>query len=101
MLLYLNTAWRARQSSGQVLSCADLDEAITEGALRRLRPKVMTVLTIILGLMPLLIGHGAGSEVLRRIAAPMVGGMVSAIAHARGRAGVVYAHSATRVGRRA
>jgi Cu(I)/Ag(I) efflux system membrane protein CusA/SilA len=78
MLLYLNTAWRTRQSSGRALTCADLDGAITEGALRRLRPKVMTVLTIILGLLPLLIGHGTGSEILQRIAAPMVGGMVSA-----------------------
>jgi Cu(I)/Ag(I) efflux system membrane protein CusA/SilA len=78
MLLYLNNAWRTRQSSGKALTCGDLDEAITEGALRRLRPKVMTVLTIIVGLLPLLIGHGAGSEILRRIAAPMVGGMISA-----------------------
>jgi len=78
MLLYLNSAWRTRQASGRALSRADLEEAITEGALRRLRPKIMTVLTIILGLLPLLMGHGAGSEVLRRIAAPMVGGIVSA-----------------------
>ncbi len=78
MLLYLNSAWRARESTGRVLTPGDLEEAITEGALKRLRPKVMTVLTIILGLLPLLIGHGAGAEILRRIAAPMVGGMVSA-----------------------
>ncbi len=78
MLVYLNSAWRLRQASGGPLTTADLEAAITEGALRRLRPKMMTVLTIILGLLPLLIGHGAGSEVLKRIAAPMVGGMVSA-----------------------
>ena len=78
MLVYLNSAWRLRQASGRPLTTADLEAAITEGALRRLRPKMMTVLTIILGLLPLLIGHGAGSEVLKRIAAPMVGGMVSA-----------------------
>jgi Cu(I)/Ag(I) efflux system membrane protein CusA/SilA len=78
MLLYLNSAWRARQDAGRTLGSADLEEAITEGALRRLRPKLMTVLTVILGLLPLLIGHGTGSEIMRRIAAPMVGGMVSA-----------------------
>ncbi|HZF26769.1 MAG TPA: efflux RND transporter permease subunit, partial [Steroidobacteraceae bacterium] len=78
MLLYLNSAWQRRRASGRALSIADLEEAITEGALRRLRPKMMTVLTITLGLLPLLIGHGTGAEVLRRIAAPMVGGMVSA-----------------------
>jgi Cu(I)/Ag(I) efflux system membrane protein CusA/SilA len=78
MLLYLKTAWHTRQSSGRTLTRVDLEEAITEGALRRLRPKMMTVLTIILGLIPLLLGHGTGSEIMRRIAAPMVGGMVSA-----------------------
>jgi copper/silver efflux system protein len=78
MLLYLNSAWRQRQSAGRALTVNDLEEAITEGALRRLRPKMMTVLTIMLGLLPLLIGQGAGAEILRRIAAPMVGGMVSA-----------------------
>jgi Cu(I)/Ag(I) efflux system membrane protein CusA/SilA len=78
MLIYLNSAWRVRQSSGVALTLTDLEAAITEGALRRLRPKMMTVLTIIFGLLPLLIGHGAGAEVLKRIAAPMVGGMLSA-----------------------
>jgi copper/silver efflux system protein len=78
MLLYLNSAWRARLASGRALGMTDLDAAVTEGALRRLRPKMMTVCTIILGLLPLLIGRGAGAEILRRIAAPMIGGMVSA-----------------------
>jgi len=78
MLLYLNSAWAGRRESGQGATMAELDEAIVEGALRRLRPKLMTVFTIILGLLPLLVGSGAGSEIMRRIAAPMVGGMVSA-----------------------
>ena len=53
-------------------------EAVREGALLRLRPKLMTVLTIMVGLLPIMWGSGTGSEVMRRIAAPMVGGMVSA-----------------------
>jgi Cu(I)/Ag(I) efflux system membrane protein CusA/SilA len=53
-------------------------EAIVEGALLRVRPKLMTVLTILVGLLPIMWGSGTGSEVMRRIAAPMVGGMVSA-----------------------
>ena len=57
---------------------AALRDAIVEGALLRLRPKMMTVATIIAGLIPLLLGHGAGFELMRRIAAPMVGGMLSA-----------------------
>ena len=56
-----------------------LVEAITEGALLRLRPKLMTVTIIIAALMPIMLGHGTGSEVMRRIATPMVGGMVSAM----------------------
>jgi len=55
----------------------DLRAAVVEGALQRLRPKLMTVATIIAGLLPIMLGSGTGSEVMRRIAAPMVGGMVS------------------------
>jgi Cu(I)/Ag(I) efflux system membrane protein CusA/SilA len=55
-----------------------LREAIVSGALLRLRPKLMTVITVIVGLLPIMWGHGTGSEVMRRIAAPMVGGMLSA-----------------------
>ena len=57
---------------------ADLDAAIMEGAVQRVRPKAMTVAVIIAGLLPILLGGGAGSEVMQRIAAPMVGGMLSA-----------------------
>ncbi|HKZ73926.1 MAG TPA: CusA/CzcA family heavy metal efflux RND transporter, partial [Steroidobacteraceae bacterium] len=79
MQLYLNTAWDARRAARANPSRADLVEAITEGALLRLRPKLMTVTIIIAALMPIMLGHGTGSEVMRRIATPMVGGMVSAM----------------------
>lgn len=80
MLLYLRQALERRLADlgGAALDAAALREAIIEGALLRLRPKLMTVLTIIIGLLPILWGDGTGSEVMRRIAAPMVGGMVSA-----------------------
>ena len=77
MLLYLDEAWLERRERGALRDRADLVEAVREGAVGRLRPKVMTVATIILGLMPILWGHGTGSEVMKRIAAPMVGGMVT------------------------
>ena len=62
------------------LTPADLDEAVRHGALLRLRPKMMTVTTIIAGLLPIMFGSGTGAEVMKRIAAPMVGGMISATA---------------------
>ncbi len=77
MLLYLDEAWKERRAAGEMRDDADLVEAVREGAVGRLRPKVMTVATIILGLMPILWSHGTGSEVMKRIAAPMVGGMVT------------------------
>jgi Cu(I)/Ag(I) efflux system membrane protein CusA/SilA len=77
MLIYLDQAWDARRAAGKA-TLGDLREAIEEGAAHRVRPKIMTVSTIILGLLPMFWGHGTGSEVMRRIAAPMVGGMVSA-----------------------
>ncbi len=82
MLLYLNQSWHRRMESvareGRQLVEADVEESIVEGALLRLRPKLMTVLTIMVGLLPIMWGSGTGSEVMRRIAAPMVGGMASA-----------------------
>jgi Cu(I)/Ag(I) efflux system membrane protein CusA/SilA len=82
MVMYLDHAWAARreqaQAEGRAPTRADLHDAIVEGALLRLRPKLMTVITIIVGLLPIMWGSGTGSEVMRRIAAPMVGGMVSA-----------------------
>ncbi|HEY9531591.1 MAG TPA: efflux RND transporter permease subunit [Burkholderiales bacterium] len=81
MLIYLNHAWEAvhsrRAAEGTTPTRADLRGAIMEGAVERVRPKMMTVVAIMAGLMPIMWGTGAGSEVMRRIAAPMVGGMVS------------------------
>ncbi|MAK81817.1 efflux RND transporter permease subunit [Phenylobacterium sp.] len=75
MLIYLKEALRDR---GPEPSSAQVEEAVREGALLRVRPKAMTVAVILAGLFPILIGHGAGSEVMRRIAAPMIGGMLTA-----------------------
>jgi len=77
MLLYLKNAWTARQDAGREED-GDLLDAIGEGAVLRVRPKVMTVAVIIAGLLPILWGSGTGSEVMKRIAAPMVGGMITA-----------------------
>nr|ABB79938.1 putative cation efflux system protein [uncultured bacterium pES01019D12] len=82
MLVYLKQALEniriQVEKQGRPLSRADLENAITEGALMRIRPIMMTVAAIIAGLLPIMLGSGTGSEVMRRIAAPMVGGMVSA-----------------------
>ena len=77
MLLYLRQAWQKRLDEGRD-SDADLLDAIREGAVLRVRPKAMTVAVIVAGLLPLFWGSGTGSEVMQRIAAPMVGGMISA-----------------------
>ncbi|AJP49195.1 cation transporter [Rugosibacter aromaticivorans] len=77
MLLYLKNAWNERHDAGNTGE-ADLLAAIREGAVQRVRPKAMTVAVIVAGLLPILLGSGTGSEVMSRIAAPMVGGMVSA-----------------------
>jgi Cu(I)/Ag(I) efflux system membrane protein CusA/SilA len=77
MLLYLKHAWEARAARGEVSEAALLD-AIREGAVLRVRPKAMTVAVIIAGLVPIMAGSGTGSEIMQRIAAPMVGGMVTA-----------------------
>ncbi|HEX5755590.1 MAG TPA: efflux RND transporter permease subunit [Arenimonas sp.] len=77
MLLYLKNAWQHRLDHGQHGEAALLD-AIREGAVQRVRPKAMTVAVIVAGLLPIFYGSGTGSEVMTRIAAPMVGGMLSA-----------------------
>jgi Cu(I)/Ag(I) efflux system membrane protein CusA/SilA len=77
MLLYLKQAWDARVADGKT-SNADLLDAIREGAVLRVRPKAMTVAVILGGLFPIMWGEGTGSEVMQRIAAPMVGGMITA-----------------------
>ena len=82
MLVYLNQAWRRHYERALAerrrVDIAELRQAIIEGALMRIRPIMMTVAAIIAGLLPIMLGSGTGSEVMRRIAAPMVGGMVSA-----------------------
>ncbi|WP_322047624.1 efflux RND transporter permease subunit [Paraburkholderia sp. J67] len=78
MLLYLKSALDQRIAKGAPLTEAALIDAIREGAVLRVRPKAMTVAVVLAGLIPIMIGHGSGSEVMQRIAAPMVGGMVTA-----------------------
>ncbi|MEP2723230.1 efflux RND transporter permease subunit [Roseibium sp.] len=75
MLIYLKAALERRSGD---MSAEEVDQAIREGALLRVRPKAMTVAVILAGLLPILIGTGAGSEVMSRIAAPMIGGMITA-----------------------
>ena len=78
MLVYLDKAVQERFAKQQMHTIADLQTAIMEGAVLRIRPKAMTVSVIIAGLIPIMLGHGTGSEVMQRIAAPMVGGMITA-----------------------
>jgi Cu(I)/Ag(I) efflux system membrane protein CusA/SilA len=76
MLMYLKHAWEPRAAAARGIG--DLEAAIGEGALMRVRPKAMTVAVILAGLLPIMWGEGTGSEVMQRIAAPMVGGMITA-----------------------
>jgi copper/silver efflux system protein len=78
MLLYLRQAWDHQLALNPHAGIDELDAAIREGAVQRVRPKAMTVAVILAGLFPILLGHGAGSEVMQRIAAPMIGGMLTA-----------------------
>ncbi len=78
MLIYVDQAVQRRREEGKLNSAADLRQAIMEGAALRVRPLAMTVAVVIAGLLPLFWGQGTGSEVMQRIAAPMVGGMVTA-----------------------
>lgn len=77
MLIYLDQAYDRRWKEGKMNSLHDLYDAIIEGAVERVRPKMMTVTAIMAGLLPIMWGTGTGSEVMQRIAAPMVGGMVT------------------------
>jgi Cu(I)/Ag(I) efflux system membrane protein CusA/SilA len=77
MIIYLDEAFRAYQKAGRMKTQHDLFEAITYGAVQRVRPKLMTVSMITLGLVPALWAHGAGAEAIQRIAAPMVGGLIT------------------------
>jgi len=78
MVIYLDHAIARRAQEGRLNTRADLAEAIMEGAVLRVRPKAMTVAVIVAGLLPLFVGGGTGAEIMQRIAAPMVGGMLSA-----------------------
>jgi Cu(I)/Ag(I) efflux system membrane protein CusA/SilA len=80
MLLYLTLAHRKRTEEGAMRTPADLEEAIVEGAARRIRPKLMTVVAMTAGLLPLLWSDGPGADVMKRVAAPMVGGLASSFA---------------------
>ncbi len=77
MLLYLDQAFDKWRNEGRMRTIADLREAITEGAVKRIRPKMMTVMAILVGLLPIMWSHGAGADVMKRIAAPMIGGIAS------------------------
>ena len=81
MLLYLDLAYNRWQQEGRLKSFADLKEAIHEGAVKRIRPKVMTVSVILAGLLPIMLAamHETGADVMKRIAAPMVGGVITSL----------------------
>ena len=77
MLLYLDHAFDRFKAEGRMNSLRDLQDAVEDGAVKRIRPKMMTVMAILMGLLPIMWGHGAGADVMKRIAAPMVGGVVT------------------------
>jgi len=77
MLLYLELAYEKWKKEGKLTSPGELKEAVMYGAVKRIRPKIMTVAVILAGLIPIMFSHGAGSDVMKRIAAPMVGGVVT------------------------
>jgi Cu(I)/Ag(I) efflux system membrane protein CusA/SilA len=77
MLLYLELAHDQWKREGRLASIADLKDAIMHGAVKRIRPKIMTVGVILAGLIPVMFSHGAGADIMKRIAAPMVGGVIT------------------------
>ncbi len=77
MLLYLEHAYEKWRKEGRMRTLDDLKEAIIEGAVKRIRPKVMTIMAILMGLLPIMWSHGAGADVMKRIAAPMIGGVIT------------------------
>jgi len=79
MLLYLNLSYQQRLTDNRLHSYQDLTEVIVDGAARRIRPKLMSGMTTLVGLTPILWQTGAGADVMKRIAAPMVGGMISTL----------------------
>ncbi|OGW44598.1 MAG: hypothetical protein A2X57_12180 [Nitrospirae bacterium GWD2_57_8] len=77
MLLYLDLSYYRWKKEGRIRTLRDIEDAVMEGAVKRIRPKIMTVSVILAGLVPLLFATGAGADVMKRIAAPMVGGVVT------------------------
>jgi Cu(I)/Ag(I) efflux system membrane protein CusA/SilA len=77
MLMYLDLAFDGRKKKGQMNNLKDLHDAVIEGAVHRVRPKLMTVMALFMGLVPIMWSIGAGADVLRRIAAPMIGGLLT------------------------
>jgi copper/silver efflux system protein len=77
MLLYLDLAYEQWKKEGRMRTQADLEESIMHGAVKRIRPKIMTVSVILAGLIPIMFSNGAGADIMKRIAAPMIGGVVT------------------------
>jgi Cu(I)/Ag(I) efflux system membrane protein CusA/SilA len=77
MLLYLDLAYNKWKADAKIHSLRDIEEAVMEGAVKRIRPKIMTVSVILAGLVPIMFSTGTGADVMKRIAAPMVGGVVT------------------------
>lgn len=77
MLVYLDEVFKRQTAAGKMTSLSQLHAAIVEGAVERVRPKIMTVATTLIGLLPIMAGTGAGSQIMKRIAAPMVGGLLT------------------------
>jgi Cu(I)/Ag(I) efflux system membrane protein CusA/SilA len=77
MLLFLDLAWDERVKAGLMRTKADLDEAIVHGAVKRVRPKLMTVTAAFLGLLPIMVSSGTGADMMKRVAAPMIGGLAT------------------------
>jgi Cu(I)/Ag(I) efflux system membrane protein CusA/SilA len=79
MLLYLDLAYHQWRQEGRLRSLADLEEAVLHGAVQRVRPKLMTISVILAGLIPIMWSHGTGADLMKRIAAPMVGGVMTSM----------------------
>src|SRR5205807_8234958 len=77
MLLYLDVAYEREKKQGRMNGLEDLEKAVLEGAVQRVRPKMMTVMAILMGLLPIMWSTGTGADMMKRIAAPMVGGIVT------------------------
>lgn len=77
MLLYLDLAYKEWKAKGMMKSLEDLEDAVMHGAVKRVRPKIMTISVILAGLVPIMFSHGTGADVMKRIAAPMIGGVIT------------------------